>query len=202
MYKIFINDKPLVLASPGEDLKGFENYSTQRIGDITLLDEIKKAEGMQFKGLLIICPDTQKTFDEMATHFISIKAAGGVVFNSRHELLLIKRLGKWDLPKGKIDSGEESAEAAVREVEEECGIKGLELLRLFDTSYHTYKMHGHRFLKITYWYLMRTDYNGVLVPQLEEHITEAQWFSKKELRLNEMETYTSIRNLLSQLDIG
>ena len=49
-----------------------------------------------------------------------IKAAGGVVENHKNEILMMKRLGHWDLPKGKADPGENSATTAQREVEEEC----------------------------------------------------------------------------------
>ena len=56
-----------------------------------------------------------------------IQAAGGLVNNEKDEILMIFRRGKWDLPKGKLDKGETLEECAVREVEEETGLKKLQL---------------------------------------------------------------------------
>ena len=49
-----------------------------------------------------------------------IEAAGGLVYNIENQLLMIFRNNKWDLPKGKLEVGENIQECAIREVEEEC----------------------------------------------------------------------------------
>lgn len=78
-----------------------------------------------------------------------IVAAGGIVFNEFNEVLFIYRRGYWDLPKGKLDPGETLEEAAVREVEEETGIKNIQLLQYIDDTYHLFKTqkNGNYFLK-------------------------------------------------------
>jgi hypothetical protein len=60
-------------------------------------------------------------------------------------------------------------------------------------------MHNHRFLKITHWFVMNTSFDKKLVPQLEENITEAKWFDWKNLNLESLDTYFSIRDLLSEV---
>src|SRR5690606_26317204 len=81
-------------------------------------------------------------FAAIKEKFRVIKAAGGLVKNGEGDYLFIFRLGKWDLPKGKVDPGESMKKAAVREVEEECGIKVDYLGQKIITSYHIYQMKG------------------------------------------------------------
>ena len=52
-----------------------------------------------------------------------VRAAGGIVTAPDGTMLLIQRNGRWDLPKGKVEPGETLLQAALREVEEETGIK-------------------------------------------------------------------------------
>ncbi len=146
----------------------------------------------------MITDDLEFAFKDFYTHFVPIEAAGGLVFNAQGEVLLIKRLGKWDLPKGKIDGEESDEEAAIREVEEECGIGGLSITGPLPSTYHCYKQHNHRFLKITYWFKMSTSDTKPLVPQKEEHITEARWAHWHDLDPDSLDSYSSIIDLLKQ----
>jgi len=134
-----------------------------------------------------------------------IPAAGGVVVNDRGELLLIHRRGKWDLPKGKLDRGEEVEEAAIREVEEETGAQELVLDSFLCQTYHIYKAphttEGSKpwALKTTWWYRMSALSDTPLVPQAEEQITEVRWFTPTELEdLSGLDTHPNIRLVLSQ----
>jgi 8-oxo-dGTP pyrophosphatase MutT (NUDIX family) len=105
-------------------------------------------------------------------------------------------MGKWDLPKGKIDAGENIEDAAMREVEEECGINGLRIIKPLPTTFHAYKVRNFDFLKITYWFEMHTDFVGLLKPQVEEMITEVKWQALSIADVGDMDTYESIKNLL------
>jgi 8-oxo-dGTP pyrophosphatase MutT (NUDIX family) len=196
MYKIFINEKPFIIAESGEDLSRFPGIRQVEHHPAKMAEYIKDCESLKSKGVAVITDDTDFGFKDFYTHFVPIEAAGGVVFNDRGEVLLIKRLGKWDLPKGKIDGEESDEEAALREVTEECGIEGLTIRRKLANSYHTYKMHNHRFLKITYWFIMHTSDNRTLVPQKEEHITEAAWQDWRSMDIMKLDTYASIQELL------
>jgi 8-oxo-dGTP pyrophosphatase MutT (NUDIX family) len=197
MYKIFINDKPFIITQRDVEERRFAACQRIRCNDTpTLMEQVRKTEEMQSKGIVLICEDAGKTFGELKTKFITIEAAGGVVLNSEKQLLLIRRLGKWDLPKGKMDPGETAAAAAVREVNEECGIGKLEIMRGLDPTYHTYKIQGHRFLKVTHWFMMRSHDAAPLVPQAEESITEAVWTDPQKLEIDNLDTYLSIKELL------
>jgi ADP-ribose pyrophosphatase YjhB (NUDIX family) len=196
MYKIFINDKPFVITDirPDEDLYAHckhYNYEPKE-----LKQRIKECEGLSNKGIVLLAEDVESAFNDFYTYFVPIKAAGGFVYNTQKQILLIKRMGKWDLPKGKIDAGENVEDAAMREVEEECGIQGLQIIKALSTSYHTYKVRNFDFIKITYWFEMHTSYNGALKPQLEEMITEVKWTSLTTSDLDVLDTYESIKQLL------
>ena len=65
-----------------------------------------------------------------------IFASGGVVFNNE-KLLMIYRNSLWDLPKGKMELNESELECALREVEEECGIDNLRVIKFLKYTYHT-----------------------------------------------------------------
>ncbi|WP_449401298.1 NUDIX hydrolase [Chryseobacterium wanjuense] len=108
--------------------------------------------------------------------FRIIEAAGGVVNNPDGEILFIKRLGKWDLPKGKMEKGESREESAVREIEEETGLKEVELVRFINTTYHIYvERNGDKVLKCTHWFEMNFNGEDTSKPQIEEGITEVAW---------------------------
>jgi 8-oxo-dGTP pyrophosphatase MutT (NUDIX family) len=81
------------------------------------------------------------------------------------------------LPKGRIEKGETVKETAIREVEEECGIFNLKLIKPLLTTYHVYFQNGMK-LKETFWFVMTSDFTGELTPQLEEGITEVVFKNK------------------------
>jgi len=200
MYKIFINEKPFIIAYPHEDVLQFDTCKKVEHLPQHLSEYIKDCETFKSKGILMITDDINFAFNDFYTHFVPIEAAGGVVFNHQNQVLLIKRLGKWDLPKGKIDAGESDEEAAIREVEEECGISGLQILNKVGATYHCYKQHNHRFLKITYWFKMQTSDTRKLIPQIEEHITEAIWMDWAEVKKGNLDSYASILQLLQSVE--
>jgi 8-oxo-dGTP pyrophosphatase MutT (NUDIX family) len=131
--------------------------------------------------------------------FKIIEAAGGLVSNSKNEYLFIKRNGKWDLPKGKIEKKEKIEDAALREVEEECGVSDLKIIKPLVTTYHTYFLEEQPVLKPTYWFLMHTNYSKVLTPQQEEGITEVKWIAKKDFGMVLENTYESIKDVLQKI---
>lgn len=126
-----------------------------------------------------------------------IKAAGGLVQNEAGNYLFIHRLGKWDLPKGKLDPREKTKSAAIREVEEECGVQVYPDVQKLTKTYHLYHYKGKLAIKRTTWYAMRVAGNPDLTPQLEEDITEARWFSPGENLMPVLEnTYKMVAGLI------
>lgn len=132
--------------------------------------------------------------ESLKQSFQIIQAGGGLVLK-KNKILLISRLGKWDLPKGKMDAGESFRETAKREVEEECGIK-VEPLNKIVTTWHYYAMKGNHFLKQTRWYLMNCLDDSFLKPQIEEDIAEVRWCELSEASKLLENSYESIRFVL------
>lgn len=124
-----------------------------------------------------------------------IKAAGGIILNTNNAVLLIKRRGKWDLPKGKMDPGETHEQTALREVEEECGVKCEILPTDVYVTYHTYKENDKDYLKETFWYpMLCTNYEN-LQPQIEEGITKIGFYEMRAADEKLKDTFSSIKNL-------
>lgn len=113
---------------------------------------------------------------QIAGCYAVVEAAGGIVHNGHGEILLIFRRGWWDLPKGKLDPGESTPQAALREVEEETGIRDITLGHFFGHCYHIYPLkHGAWAFKPSHWYEMRVLGRPELTPQAEEQIECAEW---------------------------
>lgn len=123
-----------------------------------------------------------------------IIAGGGLVLNDAGELLMIYRRGKWDLPKGKLDEGETIEECAVREVEEETGLTGIERSGLISIGYHEYfdTYLKEDVIKETHWYAMNVKGKQILVPQTEEDITEIKWVKGEELEKCLQDSYANV----------
>jgi len=126
-------------------------------------------------ALVFSSSDPAAVFDQLLAGFRMIEAAGGIVISPNGRLLMIFRNGIWDLPKGKLEPGEDPAAAGLREVEEECGISGLSLRDEIVHTYHTYIYREEAVVKRTAWYLMAAKEEKAGVPQSEEGITEVRW---------------------------
>ena len=138
-------------------------------------------------------------FVKFSKNFKLVCAAGGVVKNEKGKYLAIKRNGVWDLPKGKIEKNEKIEDAALREVEEECGLENLTLLNLIYTTYHVYPLKNNFALKPTYWFSMNVNNPKRLVPQFEEGITQVKFLNKKQLKDARKSTYLSLKPLFSRV---
>ncbi|RYE20923.1 MAG: NUDIX domain-containing protein, partial [Sphingobacteriales bacterium] len=139
-YSIYFDEKQLVIA---ETLSAaFSNYKTvnQEVADLkSIYKFIRNDKNTQF---LFLCRNAKSTLKKLSKSIKLIEAAGGLVRNERKECLVIFRNGVWDLPKGKIEEGEKTRKAAVREVEEECGIKVKKAGRKICKTYHVYQMRN------------------------------------------------------------
>ncbi len=111
-------------------------------------------------------------------------SSGGIVFNDKGDVLLTragslrdKTQFHWKFPKGHVDPGETTKEAAVREVHEEAGVKAKIIEKVGDSKY-AFPMHGERIFKIVTYFLM--DYvSGKIKPQ-EGEIQEVRWVAPEE----------------------
>ncbi len=152
-------------------------------------------------GILILKIKAAGNFTEACDAFNSmfkrIEAAGGIVRNQRNEYLFIKRLGVWDLPKGKLHKEESKEVGAIREVTEETGLTNLRITKALPSTFHIYTdRKGREVLKETYWFEMIYSNDEIPVPQTEEDITEVRWFRLADLHIPLQNTYSSLKHLL------
>ncbi len=127
-----------------------------------------------------------------------ITAAGGIVENEDGKILFQYRRGKWDLPKGKLEEGETIEECAVREVEEETGLRNIILGELVGITHHFYTEKQKEIDKETYWYAMKANGEQQLVPQLQEDILELRWIHENELQEYLSDTYPNIIEIVEK----
>ena len=143
-------------------------------------------------------PSPELSFQSLLRAADPIEAAGGLVQNAKGDILMIFRLGHWDLPKGKLEKGEEAEEAALREVEEECGIGLLETIGQLPKTYHAYKLENRWLFKTTHWFHLYSPDSGALKPQAEEDIERAEWKSGEELEKALERSWPAISSLVEQ----
>ena len=198
-HKVFINNVELAFAN--EPIDGYtplpglpENHDLETwIATLRLMPEcirftVQDSDGEQWQSF--------------ASRHVLVVAAGGLVTNATNELLVMKRLGWWDLPKGKMDAGETPAQCALREVEEECGIENLQLGKELPPTYHTYAYKGQNVLKKTHWFSMAYLGSKVPTPQTEEDITEVRFMPAEEVSQLVTGTYPSLRPLFDTYLVG
>ena len=209
---LFINDIPVTILPSASKIrkKDFNlviNAATEPITPPKLLNRvwIRHARTEEMDQLLDLLDHTTPqgllmltvTVDDydmirkfLKKKFKIIKAAGGLV-RKGEKSLMIYRMKKWDLPKGKLEKKEKTTVAAQREVEEECNIK-IEMKGKICTTWHTYTMKRKRILKKTTWYAMDIVKDNKMKPQLEEDIEEVRWMTPKEVYHALQHSYKSI----------
>ena len=199
MYKVFNQQRAIIFTDnltlvefSDKDslvkLKGKENLFTVYQAYIN-----KTANG---DLIFLVNKDLPLFVDKFFANFKSIEAAGGLIMNSKGELLMIFRFGKWDLPKGKIEKGEQVKVAAIRECVEETGLQTMSIEKEIESTYHIYEVNYNQILKRTYWFAMNTCSDNELIPQLEEGIEEAKWMNKAKVAEAIKNTYESLKDLI------
>lgn len=200
MYKVFYKDRIVFFVE--SDNNCIDNDNT-KIHYFKNKKQIKTAlnsflNNSELNSLYIVYRDIDHAFKKFAKLYKLIEAAGGLVKTDNDKILMIHRRGKWDLPKGKLEKNEIPEIAAIREVEEECGIRNLEIVKLLKITYHTYKLKDKDILKRTYWYEILHKGNQKPKPQTEEDITEAKWLKTDNLNEVINNTFPSIIEVLSE----
>lgn len=193
-YHIYINEKSLIITSevPGE-LTNYQLIDVQGFDFLKFYKALAKNPNYLF---VLLSKEPKVTFKAIKNKVRVIEAAGGLVQNEDLRYLFIHRHGRWDLPKGKLEPNEKKKDAAVREVEEECGLKIKKLKEKITKTYHVYEIKGKPVLKISHWYAMDAKGNQKLIPQIEEGITEVKWFAKKDFSIIKANTFGNILEVI------
>lgn len=200
MYKVFIDNKIIVFSSKIKKSSINGDSVIVNVSQSTLIDLVEWRSGLAAEVILyVIAEDPEQTIREVFSNRDFVEAAGGIV-KSKEGWLFIERAGKWDIPKGKMEPGETPEEAAVREVEEECGLTDVKAGKLKAVTFHTYDYKGVPTLKKTYWFALKYKGNEELVPQTEESITAAVWLPKARWQLVRDNTYESIRYVMNEFE--
>jgi ADP-ribose pyrophosphatase YjhB (NUDIX family) len=203
IQKIYYNNKPLILTNDGKEYirkqaiaQGYEYYIGAFPRHFRLA--IQHLDKPRTLGVIIEDISPQALQKELHELYEPIDAGGGIVQNENGDVLMIYRRGKWDLPKGKRDDGEDIAQCALREVSEETGLQQLKLGEKICDTFHVYSQNKQSLLKRTAWYRMKGTVNETLTPQKEENILEAKWIKEAELGPIVYKSYEAIREVLHQ----
>ena len=201
MYKIYFEDRIIVIRSgKSTENKNKDEKHIRYKNKKSFYKAVKEFEkDTNIISLFVQTKKPKKVLKQIRKIFKKIDAAGGLVINNQGHILMIKRMGVWDLPKGKIEKGENRKEAAVREVEEECGITNLFIEKKIGKTYHTYIFQKKNMFKTTHWFLMRYEGDEELIPQTEEDITEVKWKTPGEVKDIIPNTYKSLVDILKQV---
>jgi len=208
---VFINDIPLILKKATEKvykheydliLKASDHFTSKDLvgnvlikdADAQLIDrlvrlmEVKKLK--KLKSLTLVAGKKKKLLAHLKDQFKIVQAAGGLVLKEG-KILMIYRLGVWDLPKGKLEKKEAVQAGALREVEEECSIQ-VEVVDKLPKTWHSYAYKGKKILKKTSWFVMNCTDDSLIKPQAEEFIEEVRWMTPEEVTEVLPKAYTSI----------
>jgi len=192
MYQVFYKKKIILLTDVLEEGKDFKSFP---IKDVKLKKVIKFLNKKNINSVHLFHKNKDKLLKYFFKLIPTVIAAGGKITNSKSETLFIYRNDKWDLPKGKTEKNEQLPQTALREVKEETGIKEVSINKPLDITYHIFHRNNEYRLKVTYWFDMFSDYEGIFFPQLDEGITDVKWVKKDDLEEIKINSYPNIRLL-------
>jgi ADP-ribose pyrophosphatase YjhB (NUDIX family) len=198
-YKIYYNDRVVVLTpkvskSIEKDDGLFYKYQSKE----EFFELLNAFESFAHINTLNIFYDRlDELLGLVKSSYTVVEAAGGLVQNKEGAILAIFRRGKWDLPKGKVEKGEFYTQTALREVQEECGLKQIEIGKHLMDTFHIYTENGIKIFKRTVWYNMLLTDDVMPVPQTSEDITEVKWFDYNTIGEVIKNTYASLKDIFT-----
>lgn len=195
MYKIFVNDKVIILTNVQDYLDSVKYFLLEDMSMDKIMTELHKKD---VDKIVLYHPKEKKLLNKFVKKIKLVRAAGGIVTNEKKQILFIKRKGKWDLPKGKLDKGETLSQCALREVKEETGIKDLILLNFRAITYHIFHRDGKYQLKETHWFNMYSTTKAKFIPQIEEDIEKVKWKKPEKIAKILQNSYGNIRELFEK----
>lgn len=196
-YKVFFGEKCIEVSDSAQNSNAKDAIQVNFTTAQQLHEDLQRFYRGRLKNKLVISGDQDRVWRVFRSFFKYIEAAGGLVRNKEGKLLMIYRNRHWDLPKGKLEKGESPALAAVREVEEECGIGKLKITGELPFTHHAFVQEGRHCLKRTYWFEMDSADDAEPVPQKEEGIQKAEWIDKKRMGEVKRKVYDSLKEVLN-----
>ncbi len=188
---IFFCDKSITFSDV--ESKGHDLIIDSRVDTIADISRAKVVDFFEkYNSILFLSDTIEDGYNDFCREFRRVKAAGGLVANDKSHTLMIKRNGRWDLPKGHLERGESLEECAVREVEEETGISGITLGEKLIETQHAYILNEEWAIKTTHWWAMTSNDNNTK-GQSEEGIELVEWCTPEQVSENLKGTYPTIR---------
>ena len=107
-------------------------------------------------------------------------SAGGIVFNNQGQVLITQHSSNkhWSFPKGHIEKGQTSKEAALREVREEGGIEAKILEKVGENKYVYTNKEGEKVFKLVVLFLMT--YVSGDIKDHDWEVSEAKWVTPED----------------------
>jgi ADP-ribose pyrophosphatase YjhB (NUDIX family) len=200
---IYFNSKPLFITTEiTKDIEEYLHHEETVFIDTFNIHTVKamihEMEQPKINMGVFLHHDTETVLNAFRKKLMLVVAAGGLVHTKDDELLLIFRKGKWDLPKGKLEEGEKLEDCAVREIEEETGVKKVKIEKPLIVTYHTYHERGKHILKESHWFLMKAAKQEHFIPQVEEHIEKCEWVAIEKLAPYMENTHASILKVVNE----
>jgi 8-oxo-dGTP pyrophosphatase MutT (NUDIX family) len=192
-YKVFLETNYIIFTDKAEDLPPWQGSAPLSFEGLS--EKFEESASFQ-----VLSKDPEKTMRTFFKAFKFIQTAGALVQKANEDAYLwIHRFDHLDLPKGKIEKGEEILEAAIREVQEETGLNGsFECLASLTSTFHVYTYKDRSVFKQNHWFHMRYQGSLELKPQKEEGIDAVFWLAQTEWKNRLSETYTGLAELLAQ----
>jgi len=197
IYKVHFENRFIVLSPEPDRLQKYGLF--HKFNDTSELYKLIAdfQSDKSIHNINVFCPDIQHLWKIFRIYFTEVNAAGGLVRHNSGKYLFIEKKGRLDLPKGHMEPDEEPEDCALREVSEECGIKGHSIVRPISPSFHTYSWEGISYLKKTHWFLMRYDGEMVTIPQTDEGITKVEWLLPDELNSIKSNAWLSLMEVIN-----
>lgn len=197
-HTVYFADKSVIFTS---DAPGGECYAVVP-ADPADLSRAKVTKILESHNCVaVVSTDPDAAFRSFAADFTQIEAAGGVVVNDRGEWLMMRRNGRWDLPKGHLEAGESLAACAEREIAEETGIAARVERPLCETLHAYWFTKTARWeLKRTHWFRLRPAGAGTPAPQTEEGIERVSWCAPAEREEHLRDAFPTIRRVAAAME--
>ncbi len=164
---------------------------------VQIMRSLEKAIPKELLSITMATREKSLIEEKVRDMYKVIKAAGGIVIKDDKWLFMYRRK-KWDLPKGKLDKSEKSRAAAVREIEEETGVKSV-ITDKICTTWHIYTDNNNRILKKTKWFVLDCMDDSNLMPQEEEQIEQLEWLTPYDAKKVLINSFSSIRYVVATL---